>query len=272
FGGGIGLLVLLIFMKKYHASHLLTGTMGDNRGKIVQQLFVQGIAICVCHLVLVLIQFIDSFSFYSLLVDNGYGEVTAKVATGVYDRALPLIQLGTVAETSLSLALLPSMTEANARGDKDTVVTYIHIVSKYCSMLSLGATIGLMVLARPINTMFFENDAGTSTLRMLSLTIFLTAIIITTASILQSLGEVILPAVHVLLGMVGKWIGNLVFIPIFHVNGAALATIVALVIVVICNCVTLYRKKGYVFMTNSGGVRMVFAGIVMALVLMFYQS
>src|SRR5699024_1975376 len=47
---------------------------------------------------------------------------------------------------------------------------------------------------------------------------------------------------------------------------------VALVIVVICNCVTLYRKKGYVFMTNSGGVRMVFAGIVMALVLMFYQS
>lgn len=71
-----------------------------------------GLAICVSNLVLIFIQMADSVSFYSLLIGAGEPAESAKVLKGVYDRSIPLMQLGTVVTTSFSLSLIPIITAA----------------------------------------------------------------------------------------------------------------------------------------------------------------
>lgn len=60
---------------------------------------------------------VDSVSFYSLLIGAGEQAENAKVLKGVYDRSIPLMQLGTVVTTSFSLSLIPIITAAKERGD-----------------------------------------------------------------------------------------------------------------------------------------------------------
>ncbi len=269
-GGIVGLGTLIAFFKKENITHFFITGKVENKRRIAKALFIQGIAICLCNLIIVLLQFVDSFSFVSLLIGSGYESAAAKAAKGVYDRGFPLIQLGVVAATSISLALIPSMTEANIKGNVSEVKKYIQIVSKYCCVIALGATVGLISLARPINIMLFANDAGTNTLQILAGAIILSAVIITSGSILHSLGEVLAPALFVLLGMVGKLIGNIVLIPRLHVQGAAIATIMALLFVAVANIVYLHMKKGYLFMENGKIGRISLASAFMALVLLTY--
>lgn len=270
-GGVVGLGTLLVaFFRRENVTLFFQGGKVQNKGRIARVLFVQGIAICITNLIIILIQFVDSFSFVTLLIGSGYEDVVAKAAKGVYDRGFPLIQLGVVAATSISLALLPSMAEANIKGRVEEVKNYIQIVSKYCCIIAFGATVGLIVLARPVNIMLFENATGTNTMQILAGSIALTAVIITSGSILQSLGEVLVPTLFVLLGVIGKVIGNMILIPHFQVPGAAMATVFALFFVMICNIVYLYRKKGYLFMGNGKIGRILLANAIMALVLLIY--
>ena len=68
-------------------------------------------------MLLIFIQLADSLNLYSLLVDSGIGLETAKELKGVYDRGQPLIQLGTVVATSMSLSLVPLITKEKMKRD-----------------------------------------------------------------------------------------------------------------------------------------------------------
>lgn len=74
---------------------------------IVKTLTFQGFAICITGMLLIFIQMADSINLYTLLVSSGIGEFEAKQLKGIYDRGQPLLQLGTVLATSMSLSLVP---------------------------------------------------------------------------------------------------------------------------------------------------------------------
>ena len=70
---------------------------------------------------LVLLQLADSLNLFSLLVDSGIQENEAKALKGVYDRGQPLIQLGTVVATSMSLSLVPLITKEKMQNGCDGI-------------------------------------------------------------------------------------------------------------------------------------------------------
>ena len=77
-------------------------------------------------MLLIFIQLADSLNLYSLLVDSGIGSDLAKELKGIYNRGQPLIQLGTVVATSMSLSLVPLITKEKMKKDAKVLSEKIH--------------------------------------------------------------------------------------------------------------------------------------------------
>ncbi|VEF49991.1 polysaccharide biosynthesis protein [Bacillus freudenreichii] len=228
-GGVIGLLVLGLYVRKtgWHlfAMQRLSFRELLSTGKIV---LVHGTAICFSGLLLILFQLVDSLNLYSLLVQAGLESEEAKALKGVFDRGQPLIQLGTVAATSLSLALVPTVTAAWAQGNVEMLQKKVDTSLKVSMTIGLGAAVGLINIIKPTNIMLFKNADGTAALAVLAAAIFFASVIITLSGVLQGLGRMMAPAKYILFGTVCKYIGNLLLVPIWGLEGAAWATVIGL--------------------------------------------
>ncbi|MGG2067666.1 putative polysaccharide biosynthesis protein [Bacillus sp. S14(2024)] len=241
-GSFIGVIVLFLYLRKDFRSIFLQGFKGIyNKKRIIGTLFWQGIAICVSNLVLIFIQMADSVSLYSLLVQNGEPVEIAKMLKGIYDRSIPLMQLGTVVTTSFSLSLIPMITAAKERGDYAFIREKVQLAIKITFVIGLAASLGLASIIRPTNIMLFANDDGSGVLGILSISILFSSLAITTASILQGVGQTVKPAMFVVIGACVKLLFNYMFIPHFGVIGAAIATVIALLCIALLNSVLLIR-------------------------------
>lgn len=233
-------------------------------GKIV---VLHGTAICFSGLLLILFQLVDSLNLYSLLVQSGLGMEEAKSLKGVFDRGQPLIQLGTVAATSLSLALVPAVTAAWTQGNTEALQKKVATSLKVSLAVGLGAAAGLMNIIKPTNIMLFKNEDGSGVLAVLATVIFLASVIITISGILQGLGQMMAPAKYILLGTVCKYFGNLILVPAFGLAGAAWATVIGLSVVCL---LIMWKLKSYFSIRSvlwHSFVRLASASVAMTVVL-----
>ena len=145
-------------------------------------------------MLLIFIQLADSLNLYSLLVDSGIGSEMAKELKGVYDRGQPLIQLGTVVATSMSLSLVPLITKEKIKRDAIALMGKIQLALKTSILVGVGATMGLWNIIKPTNRMLFENTDGSYVLAVLSTLILFASLIMTVTAILQGLGHTLFPA------------------------------------------------------------------------------
>ena len=96
-------------------------------------------------------------------------------------------------------------------------------------ILGLPCTFGMMVFAQPILNLLFPNAPdGGFLLQIFSLTILFAVLMQTTNGALQGLGRIIVPAVTSFIGVMLKFILNLILVPNpnLGVNGAAIASVV----------------------------------------------
>ncbi|MRH44987.1 oligosaccharide flippase family protein [Aquibacillus halophilus] len=194
-----------------------------------------GFLISVNHMLLLLLQFSDAFTLIPNLIEYGYSEDQAKIWKGIFDRGQPLIQLGTVLGSSIALAIVPTITRKRLEQSPDQFISHIQSALKFSFYISVAATVGLIGIFPHANVLLFENAEGSFSLRILSLAILFSSLIITTASILQGLGYVYHTALYVMIGLVIKWLINSWLIPIYGITGSAVATVVSVLIVLLLN-------------------------------------
>lgn len=200
---------------------------------IIQALTFHGLAICISGMLMIFIQLADSLNLYSLLVKSGIGQDAAKTLKGIYDRSQPLIQLGTVAASSMSLTLVPLITRERLTAKPDFLYHKIQLAIKVSIVIGLGASFGLAAIITPTNIMLFENALGSSVLGFLSFVIFFTSIISIIMGILQGLGSMMFPALAVLSLFPVKYLLNIILVPVFGPMGAAISTLLSLGIIAI---------------------------------------
>ena len=200
-------------------------------GAIWKTLFFQGLMICLSGMLMIFTQLADSLNLYSLLVANGMEAEVAKSVKGVFDRGQPLIQLGTVAATSMSLTLVPLITRARLATKPLELHQHIQLAMKVSIVVGAGASAGLWAIIEPTNMMLFENRSGSSVLGILSFVIFFTSIISTVIAIMQGMGKVLFPALAVMLVFPLKYLLNVMLIPLLGVMGAAVSSLISLAIV-----------------------------------------
>ncbi|WJE15891.1 polysaccharide biosynthesis protein [Halobacillus sp. ACCC02827] len=210
--------------------------------KMGRRILLNGIFICLNYMLLISLQLIDAFTMIPGLMDNGFSVREAREAKGVFDRGQPLVQLGTVLASSLALAVLPSINRKRWEKEKSAVERDAFRAVKFTLIIAAGAAVGLMYLFRDINISFFRDEAGTGPLRVFMFVIIFSSLIITLSSILQGLGYMRQTAGILVIGVVVKTLGNLVWIPAFGVYGTAVSSIIAVAFVLVGNIVLLRQE------------------------------
>lgn len=193
-------------------------------------------------MILLLFQLVDSFTLYSLLVRSGVPMEEAKVLKGVFDRGQPLLQVGTVVASSISLALIPHIAFSWQNGEITIVKENIEKALNITMVIGLGAAIGLMNIIQPTNMMLFADYSGSGVLAVLSLAIFFTSLILISSSILQSMGEIRSIGTYVFIGCMIKVVGNILVVPLLSTFGSALSTIISLAVTSLLFLYTLNQK------------------------------
>ena len=222
-----GIVLLLYFLKRqYQPSGKIVRV---KIWPILKEVTLYSIAISMSALLLLCFQLVDSFTIYKMLVHSGMPTLEAMQVKGIYDRGQPLVQLGIVIATSLSLAIVPLVAlkanQPNGRGAKP----FIQLTFRSSLIFGVAAAFGLILVMPYVNQMLFKTDAYSNVLKLYSFQIIPLSIILTFTAILQGYSKLKGPAVFLGLGIVLKCIGNIILIPHYDVLGAAIASNIGLI-------------------------------------------
>lgn len=214
-------------------------------------IFTLGVVASLNHMTLLIIQFADVFTLIPGLLKYGLSNMEAMEAKGVFDRGQPLIQLGTVLGSSFAMALIPTISKKRLEENSNELYGYIRGALLFSFYLAAGAVIGLITIFPETNTLLFQNTKGTTTLQILAIAIFLSSISITISSILQGLGYFKRTAGFIVGAFLIKWMANHLFVPLWGINGSAVATILSLFLLCLVVLFEFKRKLPEIKMFRS---------------------
>lgn len=260
-GAAGGLIVMLLYWRVYLSREKRKGSEAERdtvserdghgavanlrkpRAELLSAMLKYAIPICVASLAVPLISLVDTFTLPRLL--SGHGEeLRIMEQVGVYNRGIPLVQLVTAIASSLSVLFIPAMAELNIQGDTTMIRKQSLLALRWFWLIGLAASLGLALLAEPINIMLYQDAEGTSTMAWIAWTAAPTALIAVTSALLQGLGSVRAPAVHLLVAALLKTALNAALVPQLGITGAAIAGVAAYTAAAALNLALLLRRVG----------------------------
>jgi O-antigen/teichoic acid export membrane protein len=273
-GGLVSVLLLGFYFWKNRGGdpfkHFQAKDLFHDTAWAVKALVVQGLAISVSGMLLILFQLADSLNMYNSLLDTGLTADDAKSAKGIFDRGQPLIQLGAVVATSMSLSLVPAISRDKSSNRHEGILAKVRLALQTSLVFGAAAAVGLSSIMVPVNIMLFKNAAGSNVLAVLSLMILFASVILTIMSILQGLDHSLFPAAVVLAGFGMKYILNLILIPNLGTMGAACATLLAMLAVMMVLIAKLRRELGGPVLSLVFIGKILLSSAVMAVILRFF--
>ncbi|QUG39908.1 polysaccharide biosynthesis protein [Psychrobacillus sp. INOP01] len=208
---------------------------------IVKSLTLISISASISALLFLLFQLVDSFTVFQALIDSGMDRHRAMEKKGVYDRGQPLVQLGIVIASTLSLAIVPLVAHRMNKGSGRTSVPFMQLTYRVAFTFGVAAAMGLIVVLPYVNEMLFQTKEESTTLMVFSFQIIWMSLILTLMAMLQGSGMVKVPTLFLLLGVLCKWLLNSLLVPMYGVLGAAISGNVSLAIIYVLMCY--YFKK-----------------------------
>jgi len=165
----------------------------------------------------------------SSLQYNGLTEQVANEYYGVYAmKVIILIRLPITIAASLAAASIPSITESLTLGNYDDIREKIRMAMKTTLIVVIPSAIGLIVLAKPILEMLFDQQnlaIGARALQVGSIAVILFSISTLTTGILQGLDKLKVQAIICVIGMGIKTFLNWLLLYKFNwqLNGAVMS-------------------------------------------------
>jgi PST family polysaccharide transporter len=199
--------------------------------RLLKRVIVEGGLICLLAAMIILLQLVDSFTVKNNLVTSGFSQEAAKSMKGIYDRAQPLVQLGTVIATAFATTLMPSLTEALQKRDTRAFYRSATSLLRVSLTISMAASVGMMALMPQINHLLFGSTAGSLALAVYNLSVIFAALIFVYNSVLQSTGAIKPTMIAIVVGLVVKIILNSWAVRMLGITGASLITVVSLAII-----------------------------------------
>lgn len=152
----------------------------------------------------------------------------AIILAGRLSKSDTLINMPLALNVAFSTVLVPAISGALAKGDKEGAsnkITYSFLIS---ILLILPCAIGYIALAEPIYKLIYPNAyLGSDLLALMAISMVFGALIQTMSGALQGLGKVLVPAIGLVAGCIIKIILNIVLIRQTSINiyGAAISSI-----------------------------------------------
>ncbi|WP_157729668.1 putative polysaccharide biosynthesis protein [Tumebacillus algifaecis] len=216
-------------------------------------------------LVVPLMNNIDVVTVVNLLKACGYSQQEATEMFGLLTgRAFKLMLLPTTFASAIGTALLPAIAAAIAVKNSRLVARRMEMAMRMTILVALPSAVGLALLAAPVDIMLFKNTEGTQAIIAIAAATLFSSIQLTTSSILQGIGVIYIPVRNLFIGALAKLGLNFLFVPIWGINGAALATVISYLIASIMNLYSMYRHTGVVFDLRAMLFRPLLATFLMA--------
>jgi PST family polysaccharide transporter len=272
-GGLLSVCTLLFFLRKVKNNFDTTISLSRLKVWIVtKRLLLEGIAISISATMLILFQFIDAFQIPYLLGDSKDISNLIKSEKGVFDRGQPLLQLGIIVATSMSLSLIPFISKAYFNKDWNSITKSTVTALKVGIVLGGAASVGLAIIIAPTNIMLFRDQSGSVVLGILGIAILFATVALIAGAILQGIGKTLITTKNVLLGAFTKGILNILLIPLFGILGAAISTVIGVAIITLCNILTLYKSVPNLNKQRFYSLKIVISLVTMAIITFVWKE
>jgi len=252
-GGLAGLLILLAYVWNKreifrHNPQMVNKVPVQPTWQIIKKLCWYAFPVSLGALVVPLMNNIDVITVVNLLKNCGFSQEEAREMFGLLTgRAFKLILLPTTFASAIGTALMPAIAAAIALRNTRLVASRMELAMRMTMLVALPATVGLVLLAQPVDIMLFKDSQGASVIMALAAATLFSSIQLTTSAILQGIGVIYIPVRNLFIGAVVKLGLNFLLVPLMGIHGAALATVCAYLIATLLNLYSMYRRTGVVF-------------------------
>lgn len=184
-----------------------------------------------------------SVSIYVNLDNVMLGFLSGDASVGLYTAANKLVKVILTLVTSLGTVLLPRMSYYIENNEVVQAKKLIRKSLDFILMISVPATVGLMVLSEPIVLIFAGESymAATTTIKIISPVIIAIALSnLIGVQILIAYGQEKITLFSTIVGAIINFTLNFMLIPSMQQNGAAIGTVVAEISVTVVQCIFAY--------------------------------
>ena len=182
----------------------------------------------------VIITALSEMAIYDISV-FAIGIFLATKAVGYYTAADPIARLPLIISLSVATAVLPAASEASALKDNSLLETYVVQSYRLVMLFVLPLCIGIAIFSKPILELLFGGafiyGAGALTILVVGMTFY--TLFALSASIAQGIGHPRLPMYILLIGTLINLVLNIIMVPVYGIEGGALATTIATFIIML---------------------------------------
>ena len=240
----------------------------DSAWKIVHDIFSIGVPIALGACIMALLNSVDSkLCMNRLQSAAGFNYQQAKVLYGVYGKAQTLFNLPAAFITPLTIAIVPAISGAIAKGNRDFASTVSEDSMRISALISVPMGVGLAVLAVPIMRVLYPGShlAGPGLLRIMGVASFFVCIVLMENAILQASGHEKLTMVTLICGGFVKIIINWFLVAQRPINiyGAPVGTLVSYFAMALMNYLFICR-----FLDRRPRLLRIFSGSLISCVFM----
>lgn len=222
-GEAAGVLLLFALFRKWTGRPDFRDRSASVRAwPIIKELTAISLAASLSSLILLFFQMVDSFTVFSLMAETMERE-TAMESKGVYDRGQPLVQMGILLASTLSLSIVPLVAAHTAKKDGRTAEPFVRLAWRLAFLFGWAASLGLILVLPYVNEMLFETRSGSAAIMVFCIQIFELSLILPLVAVLQGLGRVKVPALLLLAGLAVKAAANWLLVPQWGILGASIA-------------------------------------------------
>ncbi|WP_213424287.1 putative polysaccharide biosynthesis protein [Bhargavaea massiliensis] len=222
-GEAAGVLLLFALFRKWTGRPDFRDRSASVRAwPIIKELTAISLAASLSSLILLFFQMVDSFTVFSLLAETMERE-RAMESKGVYDRGQPLVQMGILLASTLSLSIVPLVAAHTAKKGGRTAEPFVRLAWRLAFLFGWAAALGLILVLPYVNEMLFETRSGSAAIMVFCIQIFELSLILPLVAVLQGLGRVKVPALLLLSGLALKAAANWLLVPPFGILGASIA-------------------------------------------------
>lgn len=211
--------------------------------KIVKKLISYVIPISFGSVVVALSGVIDVVTVMDGLQKFGYGLQEANEKFGILLGKVDILNAVPLSiNVAFSVALVPFISAAIAKGQKKEAINKVNFSLKVSSIIALPCAVGMFLLAQPIFALLFPNaPEGASLLQVQCWMIVFSVIAQTLYGTLQGLGKLYVPGTCLVIGAVIKYVLNVVFVPKYGIVVPAVTTVLYNAIACILAFLLLFR-------------------------------
>ena len=152
---------------------------------------------------------------------------------GYYGRK-PIARIPLTISMAVATAVLPATAAELSTKNHQLFNTYINQAFRYVTILVLPMSLGITVFARPILSLLFPGyELGTGALQILAVGMLFFTLYTVSGSVAQGMGKPVIPMITLGIAVVIELGLSVLLVPIYGINGAALATTVATLVLMI---------------------------------------